>query len=145
MSFNDSYCPNSSADCRTRNCVHGYDESVKRCNSCGVANPYVSPLGYCNSCGNLFEFVGIFADATFPFAPAEKRSDWGGYPFAYYMGDGGTLCADCMNDPTNPVHIGGDSDGWDFVGRDTREGSPEDYDGEIYCDHCNSVIVGYDS
>jgi hypothetical protein len=64
-------------------------------------------------------------------------SAWpGGYPIVYVMDDGEILCADCANDPTNPVHEGGDADGWRLEGYSLHlEGSPE------HCAHCNKAIA----
>lgn len=82
-------------------------------------------------------------DLTFPFAPAEKYAH-GGYPIGYLMDDGEFLCADCMNDPTNPVHCGGEADGWRFEGLQVLEGSAVDYDGEITCAHCRFMLVEFE-
>jgi hypothetical protein len=74
---------------------------------------------------------------TFPLAPAEKYAD-GGYPLAYVMDDGELLCAGCMNDPTNPVHAGGDADGWRLEGIGVLY---ETNDGDETCAHCGAVIL----
>lgn len=65
----------------------------------------------------------------------------GGYPIGYLVDDGEYLCAVCVNDPTNPVHVSGDSDGWQVVGFAILEGSAEDYDGAVNCAHCNRELV----
>lgn len=70
-----------------------------------------------------------------PIPEAEKYAWPGGYPIVYVMNDGDILCSDCMNDPTNPVHFGGDTDDWRCIGRDVfLEGSPE------HCANCNKII-----
>ena len=68
----------------------------------------------------------------------------GGYPIGYLVDDGDLLCATCVNDPSNPVHYGGEADGWRIEGRQILEGSAEDYDGHVYCAHCDAVLVGED-
>ena len=65
----------------------------------------------------------------------------GGYPIVAIMDDGEHVCADCLNDATNPLHFGGENDGWRIEGWEILEGSAEDYDGAVICAHCNSVIV----
>jgi hypothetical protein len=70
-----------------------------------------------------------------PIPHAESYAWPGGYSLAYLMDDGGTLCADCMNDPRNPVHMGGPNDGWRFEASFIHyEGAP------LMCDHCNTEI-----
>lgn len=78
---------------------------------------------------------------TFPMAPAEAYAFPGGYPIGYLVDDGEYLCAQCVNDEDNPVHIGGDADGWRLEGLEVLEGSAEDYDGEVACAHCGRVLV----
>lgn len=63
----------------------------------------------------------------------------GGYAIAYLMDDGEFLCADCANDPTNPVHEGGDGDGWRIEGYETADWHDEG-EGDWTCAHCNAVI-----
>lgn len=65
--------------------------------------------------------------------------DAGGYvPFAV-MDDGGTLCAACVNDPSNPVHTDRTlSDGWQVIGWDHSGNVDTD---TVSCDHCGRVIV----
>jgi len=59
----------------------------------------------------------------------------GGYPIVYVMDDAEVLCADCMNDPSNPIHGGGEADGWRLDGYQIHwEGAPE------VCAHCNKEI-----
>ena len=59
----------------------------------------------------------------------------GGYTVVYLVDDGEYLCADCVNDPTNPVHEGGDADGWRLEGSDIH------YEGAaIICAHCGTAI-----
>jgi hypothetical protein len=64
--------------------------------------------------------------------------DTGSYiPFAV-MDDGESLCSRCVADETNPVHVGGDADGWRIEGW-SHSG---EVDGtEERCAHCNRVIV----
>ena len=59
----------------------------------------------------------------------------GGYPVIHIMDDGECLCADCVNDPTNPVHEGGEPDGWRIEGSDIYYEGPT-----ILCAHCNKEI-----
>lgn len=59
----------------------------------------------------------------------------GGYPMAFLVDDGEVLCADCVNDPSNPVHEGGEADGWRVEGYVVHwEGGP------LTCSHCNVEI-----
>lgn len=59
----------------------------------------------------------------------------GGYPVIVVMDDGETLCPECANDPSNPVHEGGLADGWRMEATDIHyEGPPE------VCAHCNKEI-----
>ncbi len=78
---------------------------------------------------------------TFPLAPADAYAWPGGYPIGYLMDDGECLCAQCMNDDSNPVHAGGDADGWRLEGLQVLEGSAEDFDGPVSCAHCGAVLV----
>ena len=78
---------------------------------------------------------------TFPLAPADAYAWPGGYPIGYVCDDGEYLCARCVNDQTNPVHTGGDADGWRLEGLDVLEGSAEDYGGPGHCAHCNALLV----
>lgn len=78
---------------------------------------------------------------TFPLGPAEPYAWPGGYPIGYLMDDGEYLCSSCMNDPSNPVHSGGQADGWRLEGLDVLEGSAVDYDGPVSCAHCGAVLV----
>ena len=77
---------------------------------------------------------------TFPFAPAQKYTDYGLYPIGYLCDDGEYLCADCVNDSTNPVHMGGEADGWRIEGLDVLEGSALDYDVAVVCAHCSATL-----
>lgn len=51
----------------------------------------------------------------------ESKEEWpgyawpGGYTIVYICDDGEDLCVDCMNDPDNPVHLTGASDGWKIL------------------------------
>lgn len=59
----------------------------------------------------------------------------GDYPLVYVADDGEILCADCVNDPTNPVHETGEPDGWRVDGYQIHwEGPPE------HCSHCRKEI-----
>lgn len=77
----------------------------------------------------------------FPFAPAPRYAWPGGYPIGYVVDDAEYLCADCVNDPTNPVHAGGDADGWRLEGFDVLEGGEQDHDGPIHCAHCERALL----
>lgn len=72
---------------------------------------------------------------------AEKYAWPGGYPIGYLTDDGEYLCADCVNDPANPVHVGGIMDGWRVDGWQVLEGTSEDYEDGISCAHCGAVLV----
>jgi hypothetical protein len=65
----------------------------------------------------------------------------GGYALEYVMLDGGTLCAACVHDTSNPVtfDIDGDDKGWIIAGVQTLEGS-EEFEGSATCDNCNKNI-----
>ena len=65
----------------------------------------------------------------------------GGYPIGYLMDDGEYLCARCVGDASNPVHLSGNADGWKWIGQHVLEGSSADYDGEVGCSHCGAVLV----
>jgi hypothetical protein len=80
-------------------------------------------------------------ELTFPLAPADHYAFPGGYPIGYLVDDGEYLCASCVNDSDNPVHMGGDADGWRVEGLQVLEGSPEDYDGPVSCAHCGRPLV----
>lgn len=81
----------------------------------------------------------LFDEATFPFAPAEKYAWPGGYPLGYFVADGETLCADCVNDPTNPVtfHDAENDPAWNVV----FCGILDDPSDDEICAHCGTVIV----
>jgi len=74
------------------------------------------------------------SDLTFPFAPAEPYAWPGGYVIGYLMDDGEYLCSNCMNDDSNPIHAGGESDGWRFEGIQVIE------EGFETCAHCNASL-----
>lgn len=64
----------------------------------------------------------------------------GCYPIGYLTDDGEWLCGTCMNDPTNPIHFRGYSDGWRIDAADIIEEC--EYD--THCGHCNKMICeGY--
>lgn len=75
---------------------------------------------------------------THPIGPIPEAVAYawpGAYPIIYVVDDGDVLCADCVNDPTNPTHFGGDADGWRVEGCQLHmEGAPE------HCAHCNREI-----
>lgn len=77
----------------------------------------------------------------FPLAPAEPYAWPGGYPIGFLVDDGEFLCVGCVNEETNPVHMGGEADGWRIDGLQVLEGSAEDYDGPVNCAHCSAVLV----
>jgi hypothetical protein len=83
--------------------------------------------------------------ASIDIGKAEPFAWPGGYPIGYLVDDGEYLCAWCVNDPSNPVHVGGEADGWRVEGLAVLEGSVEDYDGAVVCAHCGRVLVGADS
>lgn len=59
----------------------------------------------------------------------------GGYPIVYLVDDGDILCPACANDPSNPVHEGGDCDGWRLEAAQIHwEGAAE------ICAHCGAAI-----
>lgn len=84
------------------------------------------------------------SDLTWPLAPALSYAWPGGYPIGYLVDDAEYLCAPCVNDESNPTHIGGDADGWRIEGLQVMEGSALDYDGAVYCAHCSRVLVPED-
>ncbi len=59
----------------------------------------------------------------------------GGYPVFYLMDDSETLCPTCANDPKNPVHVGGDADGWRIEAADVNW-----EDASLFCAHCSKRI-----
>jgi hypothetical protein len=59
----------------------------------------------------------------------------GGYPMFYVMDDGEALCPTCANDPSNPVHEGGQADGWRIEGYDINY-----EDASLFCAHCSKRI-----
>lgn len=72
---------------------------------------------------------------------AESHAWPGGYPIGYVTSDGEYLCADCVNDPTNPVHVAGEpADEWLIIGFDVLEEAPED-GSPINCGHCYKVLL----
>lgn len=71
---------------------------------------------------------------------AEPYAWPGGYPIGYVCDDGELLCAGCVNDSTNPVHVGGEADGWRIEGADVLY---ESETGEE-CAHCTKVLIEAD-
>lgn len=57
-------------------------------------------------------------------------------PFAV-MDDGEALCTRCVSDESNPVHAGGEDDGWRIEGW-MHSGEVES---EVKCAHCGRTIV----
>lgn len=103
------------------------------------------PAKVCESCAE----AAVLADEKLcpkckP-AHAEAYAWPGGYPIGYLVDDGEYLCADCVNDPSNPVHRGGNADGWRIEGFAVLEGSEADYDDmPILCAHCGRKILSDD-
>lgn len=64
--------------------------------------------------------------------------DTGSYIGFAVMDDGEVLCVSCVRDRSNPVHVGGDADGWRIDGWD-HSGTVDDY--PVVCAHCGRVIV----
>ena len=104
--------------------------------------------------GEAMRFLGIEPEEVAPLTPGTAMQigrarpyAWPGcYPIAYLCDDGDVLCHKCVNDEMNPVHVGGDADGWRLEGHAVFEGEPEDYgctspDG-IRCAVCDDVILG---
>jgi hypothetical protein len=84
---------------------------------------------------SVAEYVGMGDDGLWP------AHAWpGGYVIAYITDDGVSLCADCLDDPLNPIHFKGDADGWRIDGA-VAFGATVDYptDDET-CAHCNAII-----
>lgn len=127
------------------------DTDSVHCDSCGAVcdatdswtDGTIALCGsvYGNGCADrkheqtLRDFVGAPAGAPLP------SYAWpGGYPIMYLLDDGGTLCGDCANDPTNPTHFpdpnGKAGDGWGIVGAYVADGD----DAET-CDHCGKVTT----
>lgn len=74
-------------------------------------------------------------EMLFPFGPAAKYAWPGGYPIGYLMDDGEFLCADCINDESNPVHCNDSTtDGWRLVGMQVLDSD----DLDETCSHCGS-------
>lgn len=59
----------------------------------------------------------------------------GGYPVYHIADDGGSICAKCCNDLTNPIHEDSPDDGWRIIGSDVNYEDPE-----LYCAHCGERI-----
>ena len=77
---------------------------------------------------------------------AESNEEWpgyawpGGYTIVYICDDGEDLCVDCMNDPDNPVHLTGASDGWKILDVYLAEENDREPGEQIACAHCGAVI-----
>lgn len=84
------------------------------------------------------DLEGKASSMNFPFAPAEKYAWPGGYPIGYVMDDSEMLCGDCMNEPSNPVHAGGEADGWRLEGLQVLEDPSE----EEHCAQCLTAFHG---
>lgn len=66
----------------------------------------------------------------------------GGYAVAYVTSDGAMLCADCCNNPDNPVHFDtspAGNDGWALAGYSAANWH-DIGTGDWICDHCGKVI-----
>jgi hypothetical protein len=66
----------------------------------------------------------------------------GGYAVAYLADDGEFICAKCVNDPTNPVHVAREDDsrdGWRIEGYMTTDNKEEDDDWT--CSNCYVSII----
>lgn len=60
----------------------------------------------------------------------------GGYPIYHVCADGGVLCPDCANDPSNPVGTDTETDNqWRLIGSDVNYEDPD-----LHCDHCGDKI-----
>jgi hypothetical protein len=97
------------------------------------------PAKVCDSCAES----AVLADEAFcpsckPL-PAEPYAWPGGYPIGYLVDDGEFLCADCVNDPANPVHRHGQADGWRIEGYSILEEAEEGSD--ILCAHCGRILL----
>lgn len=101
-------------------------------------HPDFQPINTSATYGNPDGKTDHYGNMTFPFAPLEKYAFPGGYEIFAVMDDGEILCADCVNDPTNPVHFSEDADGWRIEGIDTSEGF--DLGQTEHCAHCNKEI-----
>lgn len=60
----------------------------------------------------------------------------GGYPLYYIMRDGGIVCPGCMNDSTNPIHVGEQHNHqWQVIGAEINY-----EDAFLFCEHCSNRI-----
>lgn len=59
----------------------------------------------------------------------------GGYPVYHLTDDMETMCADCCNDSTNPIHEDKPDDGWRIVASGINW-----EDETMRCVHCNKPI-----
>jgi len=84
----------------------------------------------------------VYFEARRQVLPSEPYVWPGGYAVIGIMDDGETLCYECLTAVTNPVHFGGDHDGWRFEGIDTLEGHNDDDDEPVICAHCSKQIGG---
>jgi hypothetical protein len=64
----------------------------------------------------------------------ENPCAWpGGYPIYAILDDGEMLCHDCLL--SQPVHEGGEADGWRFEGAEVYWEGPN-----VQCAHCNAEL-----
>jgi len=89
-------------------------------------------LGRCKGNCCDIDYYGVVPRPVVPEA-------MGYIPFAV-TDDCDVLCFQCVEDPTNPVHEGGNADGWRVDGW-SHSG---EVDESVMCDHCNRVIVDFD-
>lgn len=69
-------------------------------------------------------------------SPLDVPDAFGGVGLYLVVDDGEVLCERCAVDPTNPVHCGGEADGWRFEGWQTTEADEE----TVQCAHCGRII-----
>lgn len=68
-----------------------------------------------------------------------RKYAWpGGYPLFLVMGDGGCLCAACIDSERGLIHqaaLEGHRSGWEPAGVEVNWEDPD-----LFCDHCNARI-----
>ena len=80
---------------------------------------------------------------------AESNEEWpsyawpGGYTIVYVLSDGEDLCVDCMDNPHNPVHFAGASDGWKVIDAYLAEETDGEPGGTICCANCTATIYTF--